>query len=207
MVLVSKAGIKDHPRVCGEKQLQHLIATAIQGSPPRERGKVAALGGVGRRLGITPACAGKSILIDLGGAPGRDHPRVCGEKGGGAGIEGCALGSPPRVRGKVVCVVSVSDFEGITPACAGKSYQVYGMLQNGKDHPRVCGEKHLGAFGIKPHGGSPPRVRGKVTNFLLEPNTAGITPACAGKREEDEVQDKMKEDHPRVCGEKVSDIP
>ena len=29
---------------------------------------------------ITPACAGKRLVIDANGTPDEDHPRVCGEK-------------------------------------------------------------------------------------------------------------------------------
>ena len=52
---------KDHPRVCGEKTALLRPPQTTTGSPPRMRGKVA----VGAKkitwLGITPACAGKSL--------------------------------------------------------------------------------------------------------------------------------------------------
>ena len=45
------------------------------------------------------------------------------------------------MRGKVTCVASVSELEGITPAYAGKSIvDTKNMTGNG-DHPRICGEK------------------------------------------------------------------
>ena len=50
------------------------------GSPPRVRGKVElALEDVNTE-GITPACAGKSMISNLPTHHSRDHPRVCGEK-------------------------------------------------------------------------------------------------------------------------------
>ena len=53
--------IQDHPRVCGEKTEIAYVVFLSEGSPPRVRGKdVDALGFV-RRLGITPACAGKRL--------------------------------------------------------------------------------------------------------------------------------------------------
>ena len=72
--------LRDHPRVCGEKARTLIVQDEPQGSPPRVRGKAknATLGG-GKR-GITPACAGKSLLALLIVPPSRDHPRVCGEK-------------------------------------------------------------------------------------------------------------------------------
>ena len=52
----------DHPRVCGEKASQALHTGFRQGSPPRVRGKVCLNANQALALGITPACAGKSLL-------------------------------------------------------------------------------------------------------------------------------------------------
>ena len=51
-----------HPRVCGENSCDGLILNRATGSPPRVRGKrhQRHLGGVLR--GLTPACAGKTVL-------------------------------------------------------------------------------------------------------------------------------------------------
>ena len=71
-----------------------------------------------------------------------------------------------------------------------------------KDHPRVCGEKHLCA----PHSiaflGSPPRMRGKVQAVCYEVREHGITPAYAGKRAPALCRPPCRKDHPRMCGEK-----
>ena len=50
-------------------------------------------------------------------------------------------GSPPRVRGKEIWNEYFRDENGITPACAGKSYEKRLFLSGSWDHPRVCGEK------------------------------------------------------------------
>ena len=44
------------------------------------RGKGQSSGGGGRRVGITPAYAGKSSAAGGGYGQRRDHPRLCGEK-------------------------------------------------------------------------------------------------------------------------------
>ena len=91
---------RDHPRVCGEKILPSRVCAKILGSPPRVRGKVQAIFPPPQRPGITPACAGKSIMQQRFPVCRRDHPRVCGEK---SFISLCSYqlwGSPPRVRGK-----------------------------------------------------------------------------------------------------------
>ena len=70
--------------------------------------------------GITPAYAGKSYTRTCYAYNVWDHPRVCGEKGLLITGKGLFVGSPPRVRGKVVLCPDVLFPFGITPACAGK---------------------------------------------------------------------------------------
>ncbi len=71
---------RDHPRVCGEKFLLHLLHHWQQGSPPRMRGKAGTPCPSYRHRRITPAYAGKREGIELKDANKWDHPRVCGEK-------------------------------------------------------------------------------------------------------------------------------
>ncbi len=111
---------RDHPRVCGEKLSAPYRWQACKGSPPRVRGKEqggrASYGGAG----ITPACAGKRTISNTRVLRRRDHPRVCGEKTHAFPDSGQDGGSPPRVRGKVICKDTATGENGITPACAGK---------------------------------------------------------------------------------------
>ena len=71
---------RDHPRVGGEKARAACLASPAMGSPPRGRGKVSRCFQNGGSIGITPAWAGKSPSPDFRKSPGRDHPRVGGEK-------------------------------------------------------------------------------------------------------------------------------
>ncbi len=71
------------------------------------------------------------------------------------------LGSPPRVREKLVIHCPMGPACRITPASAGKTDMVISLLAEGRDHPRECGKNKL-VRGI--HSwikGSPPRVREK----------------------------------------------
>ena len=112
--------LRDHPRVCGEKDVLPLGHVAGSGSPPRVRGKGQMAGTDALPGGITPACAWKRRLSTPGCAACEDHPRVCGEKPAlQKGRQGTA-GSPPRVRGKGVNSRYKWVGVGITPACAGK---------------------------------------------------------------------------------------
>ena len=70
----------DHPRVCGEKLLSIELIKLIMGSPPRMRGKGLTAFRQSRRMGITPAYAGKSTAAVSVTPYDGDHPRVCGEK-------------------------------------------------------------------------------------------------------------------------------
>ena len=69
----------------------------------------------------------------------------------------------------------------ITPAYAGKTKSSSVKLFAHRDHPRRCGENYLFRFYMTPSEGSPPQVRGKLTDVVAFVN--------------------VLEDHPRRCGE------
>ena len=108
------------------------------------------------------------------------------------------------MRGKVVCVLSNHRRSRITPACAGTSQRHRGAVRSRTDHPRLCGEKVMGGAAVMKRSGSPPPVRGKGRQKWYANCRARITPACAGKRKTYAATRHMDEDHPRLCGEKIS---
>ena len=106
------------------------------------------------------------------------------------------------MRGKATTTRYSQMDSGITPAYAGKRKRnPNGMLQS-KDHPRLCGEKRIPSTGKRTPRGSPPPMRGKATNFTNFSNFIGITPAYAGKSNQNYSNVVQLEDHPRLCGEK-----
>ena len=107
---------------------------------------------------------------------------MCGEKHNRSYQQGLERGSPPHVRGKVGLRLIAAQDDGITPACAGKSEPPGSGLGASGDHPRMCGEKTKPQRVAPPKLGSPPHVRGKVSQFVDGCACHGITPACAGKR-------------------------
>ena len=111
---------------------------------------------------------------------------MCGEnKSSSCPISG-RLGSPPRVRGKLVNSRQFIYYIGITPACAGKTKNLYVFIMDNQDHPRVCGENG---------------------NFLfMHVMGTRITPACAGKTPIRGGAAYGFRDHPRVCGENRGDM-
>ena len=116
--------MQDHPRLCGEKDLETYIAYFNWGSPPPMRGKV--LDGAGNTAAsrITPAYAGKSIENELFAGNEQDRPRLCGEKIMFFLPFSFEQGSPPPMRGKG-CAFGNSRYRlRITPAYAGKRFPV-----------------------------------------------------------------------------------
>ena len=92
---------EDHPRACGENRRHHLLFFQLQGSPPRVRGKPREDGTNGHIRRITPARAGKTIILIFRYSRHGDHPRACGENNTLCNVYTQDLGSPPRVRGKL----------------------------------------------------------------------------------------------------------
>ena len=168
--------------MCGEKQHHVTVRAATLGSPPHVRGKVEQLVTAGFTTGITPACAGKSDFSGTSTTVAKDHPRMCGEKMLVLTHSMNVSGSPPHVRGKDAEPHAERHPDGITPACAGKSWRFVNFDADIGDHPRMCGEKADFPAACLRCRGSPPHVRGKARcnhEWLQQP---GITPACAGKR-------------------------
>ena len=116
------AGVRDHPRACGENLDEFLPCKTVRGSPPRVRGKRAKTYGDTHEQGITPARAGKTRAGLCRSAPSWDHPRACGENAPLMREKPAQRGSPPRVRGKLLDKEKAFQFLRITPARAGKTW-------------------------------------------------------------------------------------
>ena len=108
--------------------------------------------------------------------------------------------SPPRVREKLLHGIPNRTSYGITPACAGKTWYVFGSYQIVRDHPRVCGKNLQSLLSTAGTAGSPPRVREKRWFIRGLIGYCGITPACAGKTKNNVKPKDNSQDHPRVCG-------
>ena len=130
---------------------------------------------------ITPADAGKTCLCWALRRNYWDHPRGCGENSLANRAESVTAGSPPRMRGKQGFYSSPKLFFGITPADAGKTLSRTSLQRQAWDHPRGCGENLYKQSLTRCRRGSPPRMRGKLTQTALTGHSPGITPADAGK--------------------------
>ena len=70
---------------------------------------------------ITPARAGKTACAGLCFRLAEDHPRACGENTFWINSVDLRMGSPPRVRGKLLSNTVRDGIRRITPARAGKT--------------------------------------------------------------------------------------
>ena len=171
----------DHPRRCGENEMQVITARVSEGSPPQVRGKRRGYTYSLHQKRITPAGAGKTVTDTY-------HPHI-------------HAGSPPQVRGKQAAESCQAAMLRITPAGAGKTFRIPLAVRPSKDHPRRCGENLSAIFRAAPDLGSPPQVRGKLVLSFSSPPYYRITPAGAGKTGAGLSGQRQPEDHPRRCGE------
>ena len=178
---LTRLSAQDHPRVCGEKLMTSCPGAPYTGSPPRVRGEVNDEAVRYWEMGITPACAGRRARREKTASILKDHPRVCGEKIRSSRAALTCSGSPPRVRGEGRPCGGLCSRGRITPACAGRRHRFSAPYAARRDHPRVCGEKRPKRMKGRLRKGSPPRVRGEAFVRYFGSQTAGITPACAGR--------------------------
>ena len=110
-----------HPRVCGENMARMLCSRCVSGSSPRVRGKRELKAFEPAAARLIPACAGKTPRQLPDESQARAHPRVCGENKIRESARFRVAGSSPRVRGKQLVYVLNALWEGLIPACAGKT--------------------------------------------------------------------------------------
>ena len=153
---------QDHPRMCGEKCCPDEYDPSTVGSPPHVRGKARWALTLCSLWRITPACAGKSVIVVKTNPFAEDHPRICGEKCGAFRSNATGTGSPPHMRGKDIINRAAFDPSRITPAYAGKRLSRSSERPVTWDHPRICGEKIYSVRDNIAEQGSPPHMRGKA---------------------------------------------
>ena len=151
------------------------------GSPPLVRERHEGAASVRDPLGITPARAGKTGKFGCGVPNYQDHPRSCGKDLHNSPARNDFPGSPPLVRERRVCRRGNAERAGITPARAGKTFDVRKKAFLRRDHPRSCGKDKWYRRFIGKELGSPPLVRERRRVAVVGGVGQGITPARAGK--------------------------
>ena len=110
-----------HPRVCGERQIPHRLASCHNGSSPRVRGTPIATIRTINNHRFIPACAGNAIHQNQKILDTTVHPRVCGERAENYNLILCLSGSSPRVRGTPPFIDKIRADARFIPACAGNA--------------------------------------------------------------------------------------
>ena len=135
------SGMRDHPRIRGEKLVPVSICVSL--------------------WRIIPAYAGKSHRDQNATHQNRDHPRIRGEKCIVSTANYVVGGSSPHTRGKVFGFPALFFPVGIIPAYAGKRSPCILLLSVLRDHPRIRGEKFVFLLFLAICAGSSPHTRGK----------------------------------------------
>ena len=138
------------------------LLVLLGGSPPPTRGKQAVTGYMTPAQRITPAYAGKTIIVVHNLLILEDHPRLRGENRRGDNISCGGYGSPPPTRGKQSILNCNTRNCRITPAYAGKTSTVTFVTLPDRDHPRLRGENVTAELAVLIAVGSPPPTRGKL---------------------------------------------
>ena len=115
------------------------------------------------------------------------------------------VGSSPRVRGAAAPPALVDETAGIIPARAGSRIISGRVVCNLEDHPRACGEQEISRRLGRSRAGSSPSVRGAGQRLRHGRGERRIIPARAGSRSMGCDVSRRRMDHPRACGEQVSD--
>ena len=110
------------------------------------------------------------------------------------------------MRGKLKAERGERKTRRITPAHAGKTWRRFSRGSTTTDHPRACGENLFVEKPLEEGIGSPPRMRGKQRLGLRSVQERRITPAHAGKTVIFYGDTETVTDHPRACGENVTEV-
>ena len=159
-IVSTSSRVWDHPRACGEHEINGRTMTAYEGSSPRMRGALKLLKRLGAGLGIIPAHAGSTPPSCRHTRASGDHPRACGEHPLLHIAMPAETGSSPRMRGARRNHEQADRQAGIIPAHAGSTLSASSFMAVRPDHPRACGEHEARTDLAAIREGSSPRMRG-----------------------------------------------
>ena len=169
-----------HPHVCGDDGVTYRVANPRRGSPPRVWGRRP---GHWRDQGpqrFTPTCVGTTSSMAFCMARCAVHPHVCGDDTSADVSTPGGSGSPPRVWGRLVMLVSPSGRGRFTPTCVGTTRAPAGARAGSEVHPHVCGDDVRRAHSSCMNVGSPPRVWGRPLIGAVRRGLSRFTPTCVG---------------------------
>ena len=122
---LTKAWIEDHPRIRGTNVFNGLLSFCKAGSSPHTRDKHVTPGQGINWIGIIPAYAGQTLETPLSPRIRQDHPRIRGTNDNDKIIPLRKMGSSPHTRDKLTFGYRTLHKEGIIPAYAGQTNDVF----------------------------------------------------------------------------------
>ena len=149
-----------HPRMRGERSGTVDIPNLFRGSSPHARGTPQGFAITRHGSRFIPACAGNAAAANSSSTGLAVHPRMRGERtteGKGRPTDG---GSSPHARGTRWKFPAASAEKRFIPACAGNAMVTTVSAGLNAVHPRMRGERAVGAALRRHPGGSSPHARG-----------------------------------------------
>ena len=129
------------------------------------------------------------------------HPHACGENFMITLDINTAIGSPPRLWGKLVANARVLLDQRFTPTLVGKTNRADKPQIDSEVHPHACGENPEPQDSTCQAVGSPPRLWGKRTRHISKTAIYGFTPTLVGKTASFRLNRLIFAVHPHACGE------
>ena len=126
----------DHPRLRGKDYPPGKTLCNMVGSPPLARERLIPDIHPYISFGITPACAGTTLIIIICLATSQDHPRLRGNDEATGAITEAGVGSPPLTRERHMLIIEDVCPARSTPADAGKTELLEFVHNADKEHPR-----------------------------------------------------------------------
>ena len=196
-------GFRKHPRSRGENDEAMLAQELDEETPPLARGKLDGFAGARRRLGNTPARAGKTLSRQPYSRHAWKHPRSRGENSARTAQPDGPVETPPLARGKRRSGSARPGCPGNTPARAGKTTARSISSSAARKHPRSRGENRRTASSRPSASETPPLARGKQQREAKPALMWRNTPARAGKTCAPNPAKSTAKKHPRSRGENL----
>ena len=149
------------------------------------------------RAGSPPARAGRTIPNPESTESRWDHPRSRGKDPPMDRMNAMLSGSPPLARERLFPCNGEFHKIRITPARAGKTFQVPISSHGLRGSPPLARERHAVHLTVP---GSPPLARERRIIPIRRDPVSGITPARAGKTIIQGEMTLFDRDHPRSRG-------
>ena len=192
-----------HPRIRGEHPCPSRHCRKPIGSSPyargtrtRSRSRIAA-------CRFIPAYAGNADCPEATGGYVAVHPRIREERWVIRRSVISHPGSSLHTRETPPCQRDQGCFCRFIPACAGNARARFTKARSWPVHPRIRGERAVGARVVEPVAGLSPHARGTLRRQQRGSPGRRFIPAYAGNASDEEGADCCFPVHPRIRGERL----